>query len=223
MNSSDPAETLEVSKATVAAHDAPLSEKKALSIDKDLAISPSIEEVPATKVAGASMDDTDLQKAYPTNEELRTLRRVCGDIPWTSYTVAFVELCERFSYYGTTAVFVNFIQRPMPVGSSTGATYDNSRVPGALNMGQQASTGLTLFNSFWSYIMPMFGAFLADQYWGRFRTVMYSIAAALLGHLILVISAIPGVISHPNGAIACFSIGLIIMGVGTDRHRTLDK
>lgn len=40
----------------------------------------------------------------PTEEELKTLRRVSGQIPWTAYTVAFVELCERFSYYGTTAV-----------------------------------------------------------------------------------------------------------------------
>lgn len=45
----------------------------------------------------------------PTEEELRTLRRVSGQIPWSAYTIAFVELCERFSYYGTTAVceFVN--------------------------------------------------------------------------------------------------------------------
>ena len=40
----------------------------------------------------------------PTTEEMATLRRVSGQIPWTAYTVAFVELCERFSYYGTTAV-----------------------------------------------------------------------------------------------------------------------
>ena len=40
----------------------------------------------------------------PTEEEMLTLRRVSGKIPWTAYTVAFVELCERFSYYGTTAV-----------------------------------------------------------------------------------------------------------------------
>jgi POT family proton-dependent oligopeptide transporter len=40
----------------------------------------------------------------PTEEELATLRRVSGKIPWVAYTVAFVELCERFSYYGTTAV-----------------------------------------------------------------------------------------------------------------------
>lgn len=55
----------------------------------------------------------------PTDEELKTLRRVSGKIPWAAYTVAFVELCERFSYYGTTAVFVNFIQQDMPPGSNT--------------------------------------------------------------------------------------------------------
>lgn len=41
---------------------------------------------------------------YPTEEEMATLRRVSGQIPWSAYTIAFVELCERFSYYGTIAV-----------------------------------------------------------------------------------------------------------------------
>lgn len=40
----------------------------------------------------------------PTEDELHgptALRRVSAPIPWAVYTVAFVELCERFSYYGT--------------------------------------------------------------------------------------------------------------------------
>ena len=41
---------------------------------------------------------------YPTAEEVDSLRRVCGTVPWSAYTIAFVELCERFSYYGTTVV-----------------------------------------------------------------------------------------------------------------------
>lgn len=41
---------------------------------------------------------------YPTAKEVDTLRRVCGAVPWSAYTIAFIELCERFSYYGTTAV-----------------------------------------------------------------------------------------------------------------------
>ena len=35
-------------------------------------------------------------------------------------------------------------------------------------MGQQAATGLTTFNQFWQYFMPLFGAYVADQYWGRY-------------------------------------------------------
>jgi POT family proton-dependent oligopeptide transporter len=50
----------------------------------------------------SSTDDQEFEK--PTEEELATLRPVSGKIPWVAYTVAFVELCERFSYYGTTAV-----------------------------------------------------------------------------------------------------------------------
>ena len=43
-------------------------------------------------------------EVYPTAEEVDQLRRVCGTVPWSAYTIAFVELCERFSYYGTTVV-----------------------------------------------------------------------------------------------------------------------
>lgn len=41
---------------------------------------------------------------YPTKEELQTLRRTHGHVPFLLYTIAFVELCERFAYYGTTQV-----------------------------------------------------------------------------------------------------------------------
>ncbi|TVY80528.1 putative peptide transporter ptr2 [Lachnellula suecica] len=149
---------------------------------------------------------------HPTDEERNTLRRVSGKIPWAAYTIAFVELCERFSYYGTTAVFVNFIQQPLPEGSTTGAGFSGQS--GALDMGQQASTGLTTFNAFWAYIMPLAGAYMADQYWGRFKTIQISIGVALVGHVILIISAIPQVIVNPKGSIACFAIGIVIMGMG---------
>jgi POT family proton-dependent oligopeptide transporter len=48
----------------------------------------------------------------------------------------------------TRFLVVNFIQRPLPPNSTTGALaagadFDND-VPGALGMGQRASTGLTL-------------------------------------------------------------------------------
>ena len=62
--------------------------------------------------------------------------------------------------------------------------------------------------------MPLFGAYVAEKYWGRFKTIQMSIAFAILGHIILIVAAIPPVIVYPKIAIACFSIGIIIMGIG---------
>ena len=107
----------------------------------------------------ASIDDDELER--PTEAEEQCLRRVSGKVPWMAYSIAFVEMCERFSFFGTTAVcklflflygirdspdqaflVVNFIQQPLPEGSTTGAA-GNGTQPGALGQGQQASTGLT--------------------------------------------------------------------------------
>ncbi|KAG9234524.1 putative peptide transporter ptr2 [Amylocarpus encephaloides] len=166
---------------------------------------------PQVQAPSYNSDDVD-GLSHPTEEDLATLRRVSGIIPWTAYTIAFVELCERFSYYGTTAVFVNFIQQDLPEGSNTGAGFAGQS--GALGMGQRASTGLTTFNAFWAYIMPLAGAYVADTYWGRFKTIQWSCFVAIVGHIILVISAIPPVIVHPHSAIACFAVGIVVMGVG---------
>ncbi|KAI2631326.1 PTR2-domain-containing protein [Hypomontagnella submonticulosa] len=150
---------------------------------------------------------------YPTAEELKTLRRVKGRINWIIYTIAFIELCERFAYYGTTAVFVNFISQPLPEGSTTGAGGTDGQA-GALDQGQQASTGLVLFNSFWSYFLPMLGGWLADTYWGKYKTIHVAVGVAMFGHIILIISALPPVIANPKGALGCFSLGLIFFGIG---------
>ncbi|KAI2616821.1 PTR2-domain-containing protein [Hypoxylon sp. NC1633] len=150
---------------------------------------------------------------YPTKEELDTLRRVKGPIDWIIYTIAFIELCERFAYYGTTAVFVNFIAQPLPEGSTTGAGGTDLQA-GALAQGQQASTGLVLFNSFWSYLMPLLGGYMADTYWGKYKTIHVAVGIAMFGHIILIISALPPVISNPKGALGCFSLGLIFFGIG---------
>ncbi|KAF2842894.1 MFS peptide transporter [Patellaria atrata CBS 101060] len=157
----------------------------------------------------AGTDDT-----IPTEEELIALRRVPGRIPWLAFTVAFVELCERFAYYGTTAVLVNFIQRNLPEGSTTGNDPNPDGRPGALGMGQRASTGLVTFNRFWAYFMPLVGGYLADAKWGRMMTIQVSIAVAMFGHIIMIISAIPSVIKHPNGALGCLSVGIVFFGAG---------
>ncbi|KAJ0367512.1 hypothetical protein COL154_003166 [Colletotrichum chrysophilum] len=153
------------------------------------------------------------EEIYPTLEEQTTLRRVHGKVSWLIYTIGFVEMCERFAYYGTTAVFVNFIAYPLPPNSTTGAGGTHEQA-GALGLGQRASTALTLFNSFWSYVMPLVGGYLADTYWGRYLTIQYAIVVATFGHILIIIAAIPSVISNPSGALGAFIIGLVFFGTG---------
>ncbi|KAK0444239.1 PTR2-domain-containing protein [Desarmillaria tabescens] len=151
---------------------------------------------------------------FPTEEEINTLRRVSDTIPWSAYLIAIVEIAERFSFYGSTVVFTNFIQQPLPEGSHTGAAGAGG-VSGALGREQRVAFSLTTFYRFWCYVTPLLGAYIADSYWGRYKTICVAVAVALFGHVILIISSVPGVIEHSSGAMAAFIIGMIIMGLGT--------
>jgi POT family proton-dependent oligopeptide transporter len=56
---------------------------------------------------------------------------------------------------------------------------------------------------------------MADAHWGRYKTICVACAVAILGHIILVISAVPTVITKPNASMGTFILGLVIMGIGT--------
>ncbi|KAI4843048.1 PTR2-domain-containing protein [Aureobasidium sp. EXF-8845] len=150
----------------------------------------------------------------PTEEELKTLRRVSGKIKWAAYTVAFAELAERFSYYGSSILYTNFVQWPLPEGSRTGAGGLHGQ-PGALGMGQSASQGISLFNMFFAYFMPLIGGYVADAHLGRYKTIHIAIIIGIVAHIILVAASAPTVIVHKTGATAAFIIGLLTLCVGT--------
>jgi POT family proton-dependent oligopeptide transporter len=149
---------------------------------------------------------------FPTEEEKLILRRVADKMPWNAYLIAIVEMAERFSYYGCSAVFTNFVQQPLPKGSHTGAGFAGQS--GALGRGQRVSTGLSVFYQFWCYVTPLLGAYIADTYLGRYNTVCVAVVIALIGHILLVVAAVPGVI-ETQGAMGCYVVALIVMGFGT--------
>lgn len=62
-------------------------------------------------------DDGDERFPAPTEEELKTLRKVAANMPLVSFALCWVEFAERASYYGAKAVFSNFIQFPLPAGA----------------------------------------------------------------------------------------------------------
>ncbi|KAF7313468.1 hypothetical protein HMN09_00502700 [Mycena chlorophos] len=178
------------------------------------------EDLDSKSVVKTGTDDEELDHdlyngaEFPTEEERATLRRISDDLPWNVYLIAFIEAAERFSFYGSSIVFTNFIQQPLPHGSRTGAGGPSGQ-SGALGKGEQASTGLNTFYSFWCYVTPLFGAYIADAHLGRFNTIVVAVAIALVGHVLLIIPAIPGVIDRPNVSLGVFILALIVMGIGT--------
>jgi hypothetical protein len=62
-------------------------------------------------------DDDDENFPAPTEEELKTLRKVAANMPLVTFALCWVEFAERASYYGAKAVFSNFIQFPLPAGA----------------------------------------------------------------------------------------------------------
>lgn len=77
----------------------------------------------------------------PNDDEKRILRHVAENLPISAWLVAVVELCERFTYYGMSGMFQNYIERPL----------DGSQGRGALGMDHQGATGLSTFFQFWCY------------------------------------------------------------------------
>jgi POT family proton-dependent oligopeptide transporter len=55
---------------------------------------------------------------------------------------------------------------------------------------------------------------IADSKWGRMKTIQVSIAVAMFGHIIIIISSIPAVLKHPSAALGVFSLGLVFFGIG---------
>lgn len=139
----------------------------------------------------------------PTEEEKRTLRKVSDKLPWSAFLVCAVELCERFTYYGLSGPFQNYIENP--AGGS---------LPGAIGMGQTAATGLTDFFQFWCYVTPVLGAIISDQYLGKYWTIFYSAIIYIIGCLILFLTSLPVAIEH-NAALGGLIVAMIVIGCGT--------
>lgn len=126
---------------------------------------------------GRGAVDVNREYPEPTEEELQTLRKVAGSIPWISYALCVVEFAERASYYGmhgyifqyvatiltslgASQLFTNFLQKPLPKGGNgAGAPpHGTQQTAGALNKGLQFANAFLLLFRFLSYSLPILGA-----------------------------------------------------------------
>ncbi|KAK6200486.1 POT family-domain-containing protein [Scheffersomyces amazonensis] len=139
----------------------------------------------------------------PTIEELKSLRHISGNIPIRCWLVAIVELAERFSYYGLSAPFQNYMQN----------TPEDSP-KGILGLNQNGATALSYFFQFWCYVTPIFGGWLSDTYWGKYKTITFFCCTYIIGIFILFITSLPAITSR-NTALGGFIAAIIIIGLST--------
>ena len=94
-------------------------------------------------------------QVIPTEEELLTLPRIAGTMPWSAYMLCGVEFAERASYYGCKQVFKNFIRAPLPEGGNgAGAPPRGSqKTAGALGKGTVIASAMTDAFTFLAYAL----------------------------------------------------------------------
>src|SRR4051812_34907462 len=91
--------------------------------------------------------------------------KTAGYPPQIKYIVGN-EACERFSFYGMRSILVIFM------------------VSQLLMKDHEAKAIFHLFVSA-VYFTPLIGAWIADRYWGKYKTILYLSIVYCMGHGVL--------------------------------------
>lgn len=86
------------------------------------------------------------------------------------------EAAERFSYYGMRAILVVFMTQYLVDSGGRPALMSEDEAKGYFHLFVSAV-----------YITPIFGALLADGFWGKYRTIITLSLVYCLGHLALAV------------------------------------
>lgn len=80
-----------------------------------------------------------------------------------------------------------------------------------MDKGQQTATALNIFFQFWCYVTPILGAIVADQYLGKYKTILVFSGIYVFGLLILTLTAIPQAIAS-GAAFPGFIVAIVVIG-----------
>ncbi|KAI8378431.1 POT family-domain-containing protein, partial [Blakeslea trispora] len=146
------------------------------------------------------------QEEYEVESQYKdtsNLRRVAESIPVAAWFILINEFCERFAYYGGSAPFQNYVQY---------GPFD--KTPGQLGRGQSTATALQNFFTFFCYFTPVLGAIVADQYIGRYWTIIIFSIVYMVGWLILTTTSLPAAFESGAG-FPGYIVALVVIGFGT--------
>ncbi|CAK8564672.1 unnamed protein product [Lathyrus sativus] len=125
------------------------------------------------------------------------LRSTSGGWKAASFIIS-VEVAERFAYYGITSNLINYLTGPL--GQSTVTAAENVNI--------------------WSgtaSLLPLLGAFLADSFLGRYRTIAIASLIYILALSLLTLSAtLP---SNVDGQAILFFFSLYLVAFAQGGHK----
>jgi POT family proton-dependent oligopeptide transporter len=102
------------------------------------------------------------------------------------------EAAERFSYYGMKSILALYITA-------------------SLMQTKDRATTIIHLAGFAVYFMPLFGAWLSDRMWGRYKTILYISLFYCAGHGVLAMSELFRTV---DAKLTCLYIGLGLIALG---------
>ncbi|KAG7383873.1 hypothetical protein PHYPSEUDO_003230 [Phytophthora pseudosyringae] len=149
--------------------------------------------MPTSKIKSPALESPSTAYASVWDERPRKYKNVLFQV---CVFILMMELSERLSYYGINQGLKNFMQK---IGWSL--------------------VSASALKSTWTsicYITPLFGAYLADEKWGRFRTILTFGIWYCVGDFLVAIAAHPDIMTEEAVVNPIFVIGLFVgIGVGT--------
>src|SRR4029079_16267932 len=126
--------------------------------------------------------------------------------PLGLFLLFFVEMWERFSYYGMRALLALYLVRK--------ATGPN---PGR-GWSKEEGDGLYGYYTGLAYFLPIFGGLIADKLIGAHRSLLIGGLLIAMGHTALAISGL-GVLAQSHAGMSIFIMGLVLIVVGTGHFK----
>ncbi|KIW05497.1 uncharacterized protein PV09_03380 [Verruconis gallopava] len=100
-----------------------------------------------------------------------------------------------------------------PLGSRIADPIHPISTLGALGLEQSAATALTNFFQAWSYVTPVLGAICADQWLGKYNTIVLFASFYTVGLLILFVTSLPASI-EAGYAFGGLVVSMLVIGLG---------
>jgi len=152
-------------------------------------MSESVQEIAYTNSAAPHVDNTTVE-VNPPPRRGNKLFTVC-------IFILVVEMCERLCYYTINGTFRNYLE-------DCGAHID-----------QSPATSLSSCFSMLSYMFCLLGGYIADNVWGRYKTIFVFAIVYCLGVCVVTLAASPSIIDTEISIVIYLLGAFVLVALGT--------